>query len=152
MQHYWRCRAETTPTHWHLNFAVVVDGEVVGTTSLGADHFPTLRTFESGSWLGRAHQGRGIGREMREATLHLGFAGLAAACATTSAFSDNGPSLGVTHSLGYQPNGEQTNLRRGEAATTLHFRMERGDWRARLQRDDITITGLEPCLALLGLS
>lgn len=152
MQHYWRCRAETTPTHWHLNFAALVDGEVVGTTSLGADNFPVLRTFESGSWLGRTHQGRGLGREMREATLHLGFAGLGASRATTSAFSDNGPSLGVTRSLGYQPNGEQTNRRRGEAATTLRFRMERDDWQARLQRDDITITGLEPCLALLGLS
>ncbi len=152
MQYYWRCRAETTPTHWHLNFATIVDGEVVGTTSLGADHFPTLRTFETGSWLGRIHQGRGLGRELREAALHLGFAGFGANRATTSAFSDNGPSLGVTRSLGYQPNGEQTNLRRGVAATTLRFRLERDDWQTRLRRDDITITGLEPCRTMLGLS
>jgi hypothetical protein len=37
-----------------------------------------LREFESGSWLGREHQGRGLGKEMREATLHLGFEGLGA--------------------------------------------------------------------------
>lgn len=152
MQHYWRCRAETTPTHWHLPFATIVDGEVVGTTSLGADDFPTLRTFESGSWLGRAHQGRGIGREMREATLHLGFAGFAAACATTSAFDDNGPSLGVTRSLGYEPNGTEPKVRRGQVATSLRLQMERDDWQARLRRDDITIIGLEPCRDMLGLA
>jgi RimJ/RimL family protein N-acetyltransferase len=151
MQHYWRCRAETTPTHWHLPFATIVDGEVVGTTSLGADHFPTLRTFESGSWLGRAHQGRGIGREMREATLHLGFAGFAAACATTSAFDDNGPSLGVTRSLGYEPNGTEPKVRRGQVATSLQFRMPADDWQARVRRDDISIDGLEPVLGFLAL-
>ena len=34
--------------------------------------FRTLRTFETGSWLGREFQGRGIGKEMRAATL-IGF-------------------------------------------------------------------------------
>ena len=81
-----------------------------------------------------------------------GFAGFAAACATTSAFDDNGPSLGVTRSLGYQPNGVQINLRRGVAATSLRFRMEHNDWQARLRRDDIAIDGFEPCRAMLGLS
>jgi RimJ/RimL family protein N-acetyltransferase len=152
MQHYWRCRAETTPNHWHLPFAAIVDGEVVGTTSLGADRFPTLRTFETGSWLGRTHQGRGIGKELRQATLHLGFAGFGALEATTSAFSDNAASLGVTRSLGYQPNGTATKFRRGQAATSLLFRMTADDWQARVHRDDISVDGLEPVLGFLGLA
>lgn len=151
MQHYWRCRAELSPTDWDLSFAVVVGGEVVGATGLAAGHFPTLRTFETGSWLGRAHHGRGLGRELREATLHLGFAGFVAACATTTAFDDNAASLGVTRSLGYQPNGEQPKMRRGTAATLLRFKLSRDDWHARLRRDDITIDGLDACLPFLGL-
>jgi RimJ/RimL family protein N-acetyltransferase len=152
MQHYWRCRAETTANHWHLPFAAIVDGEVVGTTSLGADRFPTLRTFETGSWLGRAHQGRGIGKELRQAALHLGFAGFGAHEATTSAFSDNAASLGVTRSLGYEPNGTAPKVRRGQAAPSLLFRMTADDWQARLRRDDISIDGLEPVLGFLGLA
>ncbi len=45
----------------------------------------TLRTFDTGSWVGRRFQGRGTGTEMRAAALHLMFAGLGAREATTSA-------------------------------------------------------------------
>jgi RimJ/RimL family protein N-acetyltransferase len=152
MQYYWRCRAETTPNGWDLPMAAIVDGEVVGIIGLAADHFPTLRTFETGSWLGRAHQGRGIGKELRQAALHLGFAGLGAHRATTSVFSDNAASLGVTRSLGYEPNGTEPKVRRGQVATSLRLQMERDDWQARLRRDDITIIGLEPCRDMLGLA
>ena len=36
MQFYWRCRAEWSPAAWHLTLAVIVDGEVVGTTGATA--------------------------------------------------------------------------------------------------------------------
>ena len=65
LRFYWRCRAETSPVSWHINFAVIVDGAVVGSTGLMADDFARMRQFETGSWLGRAHQGQGIGKEMR---------------------------------------------------------------------------------------
>ncbi len=39
----------------------------------------------TGSWLGRAHQGRGLGKEMRQAALHIIFAGLGAQQAVTRA-------------------------------------------------------------------
>lgn len=151
MQWYWRCRADTSPTRFHLGLAVIVDGVAIGTTSLDATDFPTLRQFESGSWLGREYQGRGTGKEMRRATLHLGFAGLGATLATTSAFVDNGPSLGVTRHLGYTPVGISRKVRRGVAADSLVFEMTVDDWQQRLRRDDIVIEGLEPCLPLLGL-
>lgn len=152
MQFYWRCRAETSAASWNLNFAVVVDGEVVGTTGLMAKDFPTLRVFETGSWLGRRFQRRGIGSEMRLATLHLGFAGLGGVLATTSAFHDNGPSLGVTRKLGYRPQGETIKLRRGEPAVSKHFDMTHDHWAEHLRRDDIELIEVEPVRALLGLS
>ena len=151
MQWYWRARADTSPARWHLTLAAIVDGAAIGTTSLDAHDFATLREFESGSWLGRAYQGRGLGKEMREATLHLGFAGLGAEYATTGAWHDNGPSLGVTRSLGYLEQGRHRAMRRGEPAESLTFRMHRDDWQQRLRRDDIVIDGLAPALPLLGL-
>lgn len=152
MQFYWRLRAELSPASWNLNFAVAVDGELVGSTGLITSHFPATRTFETGSWLGREFQGRGIGKEMRIASLQLGFEGFGAQFATTVAFEDNGPSLGVTRHLGYEDNGVSIKPRRGQPGTSLHFRMSRADFDSRLHRDDIEITGVEPCLPFLGLA
>jgi RimJ/RimL family protein N-acetyltransferase len=151
VQFYWRTRADLSPNQWNVNLAVRVDGEIVGTTGLMAHQFPVTRTFETGSWLGREFQGLGIGKEMRIATLQLGFLGFGAQTATTAAFHDNGPSLGVTRSLGYEPNGSTVKVRRGEAATSLQFVMPRAHFDAHLRRDDIELHGVAPCLPLLGL-
>ena len=151
MQWFWGCRAETSPTRFHMPLAVVFDGEVVGTTSLDAHDFPILRQFESGSWLGRRFQGQGLGKEMRRATLHLGFAGLGATLATTTAFFDNGPSLGVTRSLGYTPVGISRKVRRDVSTDSLMYEMTCDHWQQHVRRDDITIHDLEPCLPLIGL-
>ena len=152
MQYYWRCRAELSPRSWSIDLAVLVDGELVGTTGLIAKGFPTLRTFESGSWLGRRFQGAGIGTEMRLATLQLGFDGLGAQVATTTAFGDNEPSLGVTRKLRYRPQGSTRRLRRGAPAESHLFDMTYEDWAERLRRDDIVIDGIEAARDLLGLS
>jgi RimJ/RimL family protein N-acetyltransferase len=144
----WLKRAETSPAIWHLSFAVLVDGAVVGSTSLGATDFAAVRSFETGSWLGRAFQGQGIGTEMRAASLHVGFAGLGALEATTRAFVDNAASLGVTRKLGYTCLGVLRAKRRDEGAEQLLFRMPRPDWE-QIRRDDIAIDALDPCLPLL---
>jgi RimJ/RimL family protein N-acetyltransferase len=151
MQWYWRGRAELTPESWDLNFAVIADGVVMGSTSLGARRFPALREFGTGSWLGQEFHGKGYGKEFRQACLHLGFAGLGAEWATTGAYHDNGPSLGVTRSLGYTQNGIRRSVRRGQPDELLDFRMPRSHWESELRRDDIQIDGLEECLPLLGL-
>ena len=152
LQYYWRCRADTTPAQWSINLGVAVDGEVVGTTSLMATEFPTLRQFETGSWLGRRHQGKGLGREMRVATLHLGFVGFGAHWATTGAFEDNAPSLGVTQGLQYTEVGRRRVVSRGQARMLRGYEMSRADFVDRLQRDDIQLHGVTDCLPLLGLS
>ena len=152
LQFYWRCRAETSPKSWTINLATIVDGVVVGSTSLESTNFPTMREFGTGSWLGREFQGKGIGKEMRVATLQLGFLGFAAEHATTAAWPDNEPSLGVTRSLGYKSNGTRRAMRRYEAGQLHSFEMSRADFTSRLQRDDITLDGVEECLPLLGLT
>jgi RimJ/RimL family protein N-acetyltransferase len=151
MQFHWRSRAETTPSTWRLLFAVLVDGRPVGMSDVFATDFPQLRQFETGSWLGREFQGQGIGKEMRAASLHLAFEGLGAEYGLTGAWHDNGPSLGVTRSLGYEPVGQRRALRRASPDEIHLYRMSRQHW-TTIRRDDISIHGLEPCLELLGLS
>jgi RimJ/RimL family protein N-acetyltransferase len=150
-QHFWRNRATWTKDEWHCTMAVLVDGEVVGVQDASAKQFAVTRAFETGSWLGRDHQGKGIGKEMRAAVLHLGFAGLGAQLAITGAWHDNAASLGVTRALGYQPNGRQVLVRRDKPDVMLWFQMERAAWEQQ-RRDDITIEGLEPCLPHFGIA
>jgi RimJ/RimL family protein N-acetyltransferase len=152
MQFYWRTRADMTPASWMLNFGVVAEGKVVGSTGFITKDFPTLRVFETGSWLGLEHQGKGIGKEMRVANLQLGFEGWGARLATTAAWDDNGPSLGVTRHLGYTENGHSHGVRRSEPGRLLRFEMTREYFDANLRRDDIVLHGVEPCLPLLGLA
>ena len=72
--------------------------------------------------------------------------------AGTGAFSDNGPSLGVTRKLGYEPNGISRHARRGEMGVTEKFRMSRRHFLGHLARDDVEIVGDEPVRELLGIS
>ncbi len=151
VRRYWKDRASLGPEKWALPMAVIADGQVAGISALKTESFPVLREFETGSWLGREFQGAGIGREMREASLHLGFAGLGAEFATTAAWHDNGPSVGVTRRLGYTDIGPRRMERAGVVDEMIAFRLARAEWDVRLRRDDITIEGLEPCFELLGL-
>jgi RimJ/RimL family protein N-acetyltransferase len=153
LQFYWRCRADTSPASWNINLVVLVDGDVVGTSGLIASDFGRMRQVETGSWLGREHQGRGIGKEMRLATLALGFDGFGAEWATTGAWHDNGPSLGVTKSLGYTVAGRRRAIRDDrEPDTLLGFEMPRAHYDEHLRRDDIELIGVEPVRELLGIS
>jgi hypothetical protein len=58
-QQYWRTMGTWSPSSWDLAFAVQHDGELVGVQSLEAEHFPDLRTVDSGSWLVPEVRGRG---------------------------------------------------------------------------------------------
>jgi len=151
LQYEWLQRASWTAEKWSCAMAVLVDGEVVGVQALSGEDFAATKRVLTGSWLTQRVQGRGIGKEMRTAILHLAFAGLGAESATTSAFHDNPSSLGVTRALGYEPNGETLRMRRGRAERHLHFLMTRAQWDAR-RRDDIAIEGLEPCLQMFGVT
>lgn len=149
LRFYWRQRGELRPESWGIELAVLVDGTLVGAQGVHANDFAIVRSVDTGSWLARAHQGRGIGTEMRAAMLHLAFAGLRAEEATSGAFDDNAASIAVSGKLGYEIVGERRVARRGEPARLVGFRLTRARWEVR-RRDDITIEGLDPCLALLG--
>lgn len=140
-----------SPAAWRLAFVVLDDDEPIGVQDIAATQFPELGTCVTGSWLGRAHQGQGFGKEMRAAVLHFAFAGLGARQADTGAWWDNAASLGVTRSLGYAPDGTGWKLRRGLADRHLRFTMDRAAWDQR-RRADIEVDGLdERCLAMFGL-
>ncbi|WP_245533565.1 GNAT family N-acetyltransferase [Actinoalloteichus spitiensis] len=80
---HWRQRAEVTPTTWTINLLARSNGTLVGVQQLAAANFPVVRTVVSGSWLGRHHQGRGLGTEMRAAVLSFAFDHLGARLART---------------------------------------------------------------------
>ncbi len=149
MQHHWGVRGAWSPERWFLNLLVEWEGDPIGSQSIDAADFGVHRTVHTGSWLGRAFQGRGFGREMREAVLALGFDGLGATAATTEAFLDNGPSNGVSRSLGYEPNGFGSLAPEGVARETQRFRMTLEGWRSR-SRGPVTIEGLEACREMFG--
>ena len=140
----WGHRANWSPDKWTFTGAVFVDGDPVGVQDVGAENFRAVRSVETGSWLGRAHQGQGIGREMREAVLHLAFAGLDAQEALSGAFEDNAASLATSRAVGYEVNGEARGLRRDASGRTVRFRMGRDAWEQR-RREDIEIIGLDGC-------
>lgn len=149
LQHLWRGRGCWTPASWICPLAVVVDGRVAGLQSVEADDFASRRTVRSGSWLGRAHQGLGLGTEMRAAVLHLAFSGLGAVRAESGAWHDNTASIGVSRKLGYEGNGIEWRLRGDQPDRELRLVLTRERWEQH-RRDDIEVTGLGPCLPFFG--
>jgi RimJ/RimL family protein N-acetyltransferase len=148
MKHWWRHRGDHTAESWSLNFVVIVDGEVVGAQGAIAAKFAQLRQAETGSWLGRAYQGQGIGKEMRAAILHFLFAGLGAERAISGAWHDNASSLGVSRAMGYVENGTEYRMRRDKPDRLVHLLLTREEWEPT-RRDDIEIIGLDACRDLL---
>ncbi|MFI2565080.1 GNAT family N-acetyltransferase [Paenarthrobacter sp. NPDC018779] len=104
-QWYWRCRAGFTPDDWTLLLGVWQGDDFLGVQDLAATKFAVLRTVHTGSWLKQAAQGRGIGKEMRAAVVSYAFDYLKAEVAESEAATWNQQSLGVSTSLGYEPNG-----------------------------------------------
>lgn len=148
IQHYWKNRADHAVGKWNLSFVIMLDGEPVGVQGIHADDFAKTRVASTGSWLGQAFQGQGIGKEMRAAVLHFAFAGLDAERCLSGAWHDNASSLGVSRSLGYVENGEDIVLRRGVPDRQIRLLLTRDEWETR-RRNDIEIVGLDGCIDLL---
>jgi RimJ/RimL family protein N-acetyltransferase len=151
VQFAWSCRATLTPTNWHLPFVVFENDLAIGIQDLFAQEFPTTRAVETGSWLIQSAQGRGIGKEMRAAVLHLAFECLNAEEAYSASFEDNPASGAVSISNGYEPNGIVLLAREGRVARNLKWVLTRARW-AETRRTDIQVSGVTDCLPLLGAS
>lgn len=149
LHHHWRARAGWSPAGWDLMLAAFRDGIPVGAQSVESKAFAVRRSVETGSWLGRRHQGRGTGTLMRTAVLALAFDHLGAAEATSGAFLDNPASLAVSRRLGYRDNGQAVHDREGTAAREQLLVLSAEDWRAT-PRPTVEVEGVEGCRELFG--
>jgi RimJ/RimL family protein N-acetyltransferase len=135
--------------NWRLDLLTWEGAELVGTQSLLAKHFATERVVGTGSWLGRAAQGRGIGTEMRAAVLELAFRGLGALAATSGWLEGNLASARVSEKLGYAETGISDIRPRGVAIPHHDMRLDRANW---VPLVPVEIVGLEPALPVFGAS
>ena len=150
LQYNWAQWGAWQPTDWTLNLVADVDGLIAGTQGMSGRDFAVLREVNTGSWVGRRHQGQGIGTQMRAAILALAFAGLGAEYATSEAHRDNPASRAVSRKLGYADDGILRRVVRGQAVQAQRFRMDRAAWQAH-RSIPVEISGLEPCLPLFGI-
>jgi len=149
LQWNWGAWAAWRPESWSLGLVAIADGRVVGTQGIDAREFATLREVGTGSWLGRAEQGRGLGTEMRAAVLELAFTGLGARFATSEAFEDNHASYAVSRKLGYADDGISRHVIRGAPVVSRRLRLDRAGW-AEARTVPVRIEGLTPCLPMFG--
>jgi RimJ/RimL family protein N-acetyltransferase len=149
LAHHWEGRATWSVDHWQLNLMVEMDGRPIGAQTVVGHAFPIHRTIDTGSWLGRAFQGRGLGKEMRSAVLAFGFDGIGARFAESAAFLDNAASNAVSRGLGYEENGRGSLAPQGVARETQRFRMSVEAWRSR-PGPPVAIEGLDACRAMFG--
>lgn len=140
--------AEWRRDFWRLNLLAFRGGEPVGTQEIQATRFGTDRVVGTGSWLGRAHQGQGLGTEMRAAVLELAFARLGATAAESAWIeSGAGQSAGVSARLGYVETGTELVHPRDEPVVRHNLRLARSDWTCPFA---IELEGVGPCLPLFG--
>ena len=137
------------PNDWSLNLLAFLKSRPIGSRSIRSEDFSTRREIDTGSWLGRAYQGQGLGTEMRTAALELAFRELGATAAVSGSVVGNESSKRVSEKLGYAVVGSSTIAPRGEPVTKYDLRIERGTWQALVP---VEIEGAEECLALFGAS
>jgi RimJ/RimL family protein N-acetyltransferase len=150
LQAIWRGRGTVGPDAWRLYFAVIVDGRPVGMQDLIGDRFSVHGTVTTFSWLSVDARGNGLGKEMREAVLHLAFEGLDAREARSDAFRDNAGSNAISRALGYRENGTDWDTRQSQPALLQRWLLTRDDWAAR-RRSDIELHGVAACRQLLSI-
>lgn len=142
-QTFWRKRAEWRPEEWDLMLGVFAEGVPIGIQHVHAKDFTVMRTIDTGSWLTLSEQGRGYGKQMRTAVLHLAFQELGAVRAESGAYPDNPASSAVSRALGYRENGVEWHAPRGEPKTAVRYLMTVEEWRSRPPHCPVTVTGLD---------
>jgi RimJ/RimL family protein N-acetyltransferase len=132
---------------WTLNFVTFLDDRPIGTQEVSGKDFVTMRTVNSGSWLGEPFQGQGFGTEQRAGMLEFAFRGLGAEAAESGVLEGNVRSQRISERLGYRVTGVTKAAPRGDPVVQHEYRLERPDWRSPIP---VEIEGLEPCLQLFG--
>lgn len=132
---------------WSAGFLVWEGSVLAGAMGISAERFGAERTVTTGSWLGAAFQGRGIGTEMRVAVLELAFRGLGAVAATSGWLEGNRASARVSEKLGYHETGVSEIRPRGVPIPHHDLRLERAAWTPPVP---VELSGLESALPLFG--
>jgi len=148
-QFHWGKRASFSPAQWNADLAVFYDGELVGSQGFGTRDYLVTRGGETGSWLARRFQGRGIGTAMRQVICAFIFDHLDAEYITSSAFEDNPASLAVSRKTGYTDNGTERRNRLGKPAIMRRIILEP----ANLVRfkHELTVEGVPEFRKSIGL-
>lgn len=148
-QYHWGQRASFSPARWSADLAVFHDGELVGVQGVSTADYLVLRTGETGSWLGRRFQGKGIGTAMRQVICAFLFDHLDARLVTSAAFADNPRSLAVSRKAGYADNGSEPFNRMGKPATLRRVAVRPGG--LVRYRYPLRVQGLPAFRASVGL-
>ena len=148
-QYHWGKRASFSPAQWTADFAVFYESELVGCQGFSTKDYLIVRGGETGSWLGRGFQGRGIGTAMRQVICAFIFDHLDARFITSTAFTDNPASLTVSRKTGYADNGVDRVNRLGQPAVMHRIVLEP----ANLVRykHDLTVAGVPAFRRSIGL-
>jgi RimJ/RimL family protein N-acetyltransferase len=123
-QYHWGQRAAFSVDKWGADLAVFWEGELVGAQGFGTRDYLITRTGETGSWLSRQFQGRGIGTAMRQVICAFVIDHLGAEYVTSGAFADNPASLAVSRKVGYTDNGWDRGARLGKPAIMRRIVLE----------------------------
>ena len=148
-QYHWGNRSRFSPAAWTADLAVFYDGQLCGSQGFSTSDYLVTRTGETGSWLSRRFQGRGIGTAMRQVMCAFVFDHLDARYVTSSAFEDNPASLAVSRKTGYTDNGTQLRSRLGKPAILRCILLEPSAL-VRYQRP-LTVAGLAEFRRSIGL-
>jgi RimJ/RimL family protein N-acetyltransferase len=128
---------------WTLNLIAFSEGRPAGSQSLAGERFDERRIVTTGSYLGQAWQGRGLGTEMRAAVLALAFDHLGAVEARSGAIRGSHASLAVSRKLGYRVVGSHTVAPRGEPVEHDDLELRRDEFRSPVP---VEVEGLDPAL------
>ena len=148
-RYHWGQRAQFSVQKWCMDLAVFWEGRLVGSQGFGTEKYLVTRTGETGSWLGREFQGKGIGTAMRKVICAFAFDYLDADCITSAAYADNPASLAVSRKTGYTDNGWSRVERMGKPATLRGIILEPAGL-VRYQHP-LTVSGAEAFRRSIGL-
>ena len=148
-QYHWGKRASFSPAQWNADFAVFYDDELVGSQGFSTKDYLVTRGGETGSWLSRRFQGRGIGTAMRQVICAFVFDHLNAEYITSSAFADNPASLAVSRKTGYADNGTERRNRLGKPAIMHRILLQPSN--LVRYKHDLAVEGLPEFRESIGL-
>jgi RimJ/RimL family protein N-acetyltransferase len=151
-QYVWGARASWSTDAWELPFGIFKEGTPIGVQGVSAKRFSVMREVETGSWLTRAEQGQGFGKEMRCAVLQFSFEHLNADVARSGAFVDNPASAAVSRAIGYRENGRSREAPRGVPKDRVNYELTRDEWmKRRNSLPRATVAGFDAARHMFGL-